>query len=213
MISVGTTDSVRIRTNRDVRFITHILYFFCPNVCRMIRKFKRWIELSNEQATTVPSCDNGNPVGNDASVSELQPKEESSRNELACSSDVNVIDNDVLQAMSVSGCRNGGELEPKEEISHNELTYSNGVSENGAVKETKDPEANGANYLQPSPEGKSLDVENQGACAGATSPEKIAPDYPLFPLSRGFCLSLGRALESFQTALEKAGLTDCSEKP
>lgn len=182
----------------------------------MIRKFKRWIELSNEQATAVPSCDNGNPVGNDASVSEPQPMEEGSLNDLASSSDVNAIDNDVLQdlqAMSVPGCRSVGERKPKEEISQNELAYSNGVSENGAVKEAKGPETSGASYLQPSPEGKSLNAENQGACAGATSSEKISPDYPLFPLSRGFCLSLGRALESFQTALEKAGLTDCSEKP
>ena len=179
----------------------------------MIRKFKRWIELSNEQATAVPSCDNGNPAGNDASVSELQPMEQSSRNVLACNSDVNVIDNDVLPAMSVPGCHSGCEQEPKEEISQNEFAYSNGVSENGAVEEAKGPETSGASYLQPSPEGKTLNAENQGACAGATSSEKIAPDYPLFPLSRGFCLSLGRALESFQTALEKAGLTDCSEKP
>ena len=161
----------------------------------------------------MPSCDKGDPVGDHATVSELQSKEESSRNELACGSDFNVIDHDALQAISVSGCRNGGAQEPKEEISQNELAYSNGVSENFAVKEAKDPETSGASYLQPSPEGKSLTAENKGACAGATSSEKIAPDYPLFPLSRGFCLSLGRALESFQTALERAGLTDCSEKP
>ena len=181
----------------------------------MIRKFKRWIELSNEQATVVPSCDNSNPAGKDASVSELQPMEESSRNDLAGSSDVNVVDNDVLQgpqAMSVPGC-GSGEQEPKEEISQNELAYSNGFSENGAVKETKSPETGGAGYLQPTLEGRSLKADNQGACAGATSPEKISSDYPLFPLSRGFCLSLGRALESFQTALERAGLTDCTEKP
>jgi len=193
-----------------------ILLHFAQHGSRMIRKFKRWIELSNEQATAVPSCDNGNPVGNDASVSEPQPMEEGSLNDLASSSDVNAIDNDVLQdlqAMSVPGCRSVGERKPKEEISQNELAYSNGVSENGAVKEAKGPETSGASYLQPSPEGKSLNAENQGACAGATSSEKISPDYPLFPLSRGFCLSLGRALESFQTALEKAGLTDCSEKP
>ena len=177
----------------------------------MIRKFKRWIELSNEQATAVPSCDNGV-----LSVSNLRPMEESSRNDLACSNDVNVIDNDVLQvsqAISVPGCRNFGDQEAKEEIGQNKLAYSNGVSENGAVKEAKGPETSGARFLQPSPGGTSLNAENQGACAGATSSEKIAPDYPLFPLSRGFCLSLGRALESFQTALEKAGLKDCSEKP
>lgn len=176
----------------------------------MIRKFKRWIELPNEQATAVPSCDNG------VSVSELRPKQESSRNDLACSNDVSVVDNDVLQvsqAVSVPGCRSGGDQEPKEEIGQNKLAYSNGVSENGAVKEAKSPETGLASCLQPSPGGKSLNAENQGACAGASSSEKIAPDYPLFPLSRGFCLSLGRALESFHTALEKAGLTDCSEKP
>ena len=191
------------------------MYFFVLNIRRMIRKFKRWIELSNEQVTAVPSCDNGSPVGNDASVSELQPMEESSRNDLACSSEVRVIGNDVLQglqAMPGSGCHGGGEQTPKEEISQNELAYSSGVSESGAVKEANSPETHGASYLQPSPQGKSLNAENQGACAGATLPEKIAPDYPLFPLSRGFCLSLGRALESFQTALEKAGLADCSEK-
>ena len=172
----------------------------------MIRKFKRWIELSNEQATTVPSCDNGNAVGNGASVSKLQPMEESSQNDVACNSDVS-------QAMSVPGCQSGGEQEPKEERSQNEFAYSKGVSQNGAVKEAKGPETSGESYLQPTVEGKSLNAENQGACAGATSSETISPDYPLFPLSRGFCLSLGRALESFQTALEKARLADCSEKP
>jgi len=180
----------------------------------MIRKFKRWIELSNEQATVVPSCDNGNPAGKDASVSELQQMEESSRNDLACNSVVNV-DNDVLQApqtMSVPGC-GSGEQEPKEEISQNELACSDGISENGAVKEAKGPETSGAGYPQSTLEGRSLNADNRGACAGATSPEKISPDYPLFPLSRGFCLSLRRALESFQTALEKAGLTDGAEKP
>lgn len=176
----------------------------------MIRKFKRWIELSNEQATAVLNC------GNDVSVSELRPMKESSQNDLACSSDVNVIDNDVLQisqTMSVPGCRNFGDQEPKEEIGQNKLAYSNGVSENGAAKDAKSPETSKASCLQPSPGGKSLNAENQGASAGATSSEKISPDYPLFPVSRGFCLSLGRAVESFQTALEKAGLTDCSEKP
>lgn len=203
-------NGVRIRINRDVRFKTYILYFFCRNICRMIRKFKRWIELSNEQATAVPNC------GNDVSVSELRPMEESSQNDLACSSDVNVIDNDVLQisqTMSVPGCCNFGDQEPKEEIGQNKLAYSNGVSENGAAKDAKSPETSKASCLQPSPGGKSLNAENQGASAGTTSSEKISPDYPLFPVSRGFCLSLGRAVESFQTALEKAGLTDCSEKP
>ena len=205
-----------VRTGMFVSKLIRVMYFFCLNIRRMIRKFKRWIELSNEQATTVPSCDNGNPVGNDASVSELQPMEESSRNDLPCSGNVNVIDNDVLQglqAMPAPGCHGGGEQTPKEEISQNELAYSNGVSESGVVKEANSPETRGASYLQPSLQGKSLNAENQGACAGATLPEKIAPDYPLFPISRGFCLSLGRALENFQIALEKAGLADCSEKP
>lgn len=190
--------------------------FLCSKIRRMIRKFKCWIELSNEQANAVPSCDNSNLVGNDASISELQPVEESSRNVAACNSDVNVIDNDVLQvsqAMSVFGCHSGSEQELEEEVSQNELAYSNDLSENGAVKESNGHETSGASYLQPSPEGKSLNTENQGACAGAASSVKSVPDYPLFPLSRGFCLSLGRALESFQTALEKAGLKDCSDKP
>lgn len=175
----------------------------------MIRKFKRWIELSQEQATAVPSCDNEGTVKDHATVRELKPQDESEND---------VIDDDVMRATAVPGCNNEeiaevGKLEPKEELSQNEHAYNNGVSDNGAVKEVKNPETAAEGCLQPTPEGKTLNAENQGACQGATSSEKIAPDYPLFPVSRGFCLSLGRALESFQIALEKAGLTDCSEKP
>lgn len=165
--------------------------------------------MSQERATAVPGCDGQGTVNDHATVGELKPREDSEND---------VIESDVMRATAVPGCDNEeiaavGKLEPKEESSQNEHTYSNGVSENGAVKEAKNPEAAAESCLRPSPEGKTLNAENQGACQGATSSEKAAPDYPLFPVSRGFCLSLGRALESFQTALEKAGLTDCSEKP
>lgn len=141
----------------------------------MLQKFKRWIELSHEQATPVPACDNEHTVENHATVGGLEPKEEK-----------------------------------KERNGENELAYSNGIAQNGAMKEAKDPETRGASCVQPSSEGKTLNVENQSACQGATSLVKNVPDYPLFPLSRGFCLSLGRALQSFQTALEKARLPDCT---
>lgn len=174
----------------------------------MIRKFKRWIELSQEQASAVPSCDKEGSVNDRATVDELEPKEESGND---------VINDDVMRATAAPGCNNEevaavGKLELKEELCPNEHAYSNGVAENSAG-EVKPPEATAGSGLQPSPEGKTLNAESQGACKGATSSVKIAPDYPLFPVSRGFCLSLGRALESFQTALEKAGLVDCSEKP
>ena len=91
-----------------------------------------------------------------------------------------------------------GELVPNDEVHHNE-PCSNGVS-----KDDSDQSA----VL---PEGKPSNVQPQGACQGAVTSEKNVPDYPLFPLSRGFCLSLVRALNSFEAALEKAQLPDCSE--
>ena len=91
-----------------------------------------------------------------------------------------------------------GELVPNDEVHHNE-PCSNGVS-----KDDSDQSA----VL---PEGKPSNVEPQFACQGAMTSQKNVPDYPLFPLSRGFCLSLVRALNSFEAALEKAQLPDCSE--
>lgn len=186
----------------------------------MIRKLKRWIDLFQEEATTVPGCKNQDPVRDHASAGDLEPKEESGRDNLTCSNDV--IANDAIPATTVPGCNNEqiikdhstvGELEPNEEKGQNGLVDENSVTENGVTNEAKDPEAKGESCLDPSLEGKSLNTENESVCQGATSWEKIGPDYPLFPLSRGFCLSLRRALESFQAALDKAGLTNCLEKP
>lgn len=166
------------------------------------------MELFQEQASAVPSCDKEGTVNDQDTVNELEPKEETGKD---------IISDDVMRATAVPGCDNEefaavGKLELKEELCPNEHAYSNGVAEK-STGEVKTSETTAGSGLQPSPEGKTLNAESQGACKGATSSVKIAPDYPLFPVSRGFCLSLGRALESFQTALEKAGLMDCSDKP
>ena len=115
---------------------------------------------------------------------------------------------DAMRAKVASSCiREGcvqahamsGKLLTNDEVHHTE-PCSNGVS-----KDDSDQSA-------VSPGGKPSNVEPQGACQGlATTSEKNVPDYPLFPLSRGFCLSLVRALDSFEAALEKAQLPDCSE--
>ena len=103
------------------------------------------------------------------------------------------IREECVQAHAVSG-----ELVPNDKVHHIE-PCSNGVS-----KDDSDQSA----VL---PEGKPSNVEPQGECQGAMTSEKNVLDYPLFPLSRGFCLSLVRALDSFEAALEKAQLPDCSE--
>ena len=98
------------------------------------------------------------------------------------------IREECIQAHEVSG-----ELVPDDKVHHTE-PCSNGVS-----KDDSDQSA----VL---PEGKPLNIEPQGACQGAMTSEKNVPDYPLFPLSPGFFLSLLRALNSFEAALEKAHL-------
>ena len=103
------------------------------------------------------------------------------------------IREECVQADAVSG-----ELVPNDEVHHNE-PCSNGVS-----KDDSDQSA----VL---PDGKPSNVQPQGVCQEAMTSEKNGPAYPLFPLSRGFCLSLVRALDSFEAALEKAHLPDCSE--
>lgn len=171
----------------------------------MIRKFKRWIALFHDQATTVPGCDGEETVNDEVKVNELEEKEQRNENENVCMDGTS--NNDVMRAKAASNCVREecvqahavpGELVPNDEVHHTE-PGSNGVS-----KDDSDQSA----VL---PEGKPSNVQPQGACQGAVTSEKNVPDYPLFPLSRGFCLSLVRALDSFEAALEKAQLPDCSE--
>ena len=171
----------------------------------MIRKFKRWIALFHEQATAVPGCDGEKATNDEVKVNELEEKGPRSENENACMNDTSNVD--TMEAKVASSCIReecvqthamSGELLTNDEVHHTE-PCSNGVS-----KDDSDQSA----VL---PEGKPSNVEPQGACQGAMTSEKNVPDYPLFPLSRGFCLSLLRALDSFEAALEKAQLPDCSE--
>ena len=92
----------------------------------------------------------------------------------------------------------GKSVVPNDKVHHTK-PCSNGVSKDG--------------FDQPAvfPEGQPSNVQPQFACQGAMTSEKNVPDYPLLPLARGFCLSLVRALDSFEAALEKAQLPDCSE--
>lgn len=162
---------------------------------------------------SVPGCDNH------ATGDEPEQKETSrSENKTACSNDV--TEDDEMQATAVPGCNseetvNGhstvGELEPEEEVRHNESCY-NVVTEESEITGNCVKRTNSASdQSASSPEGKLSNAETQGACQGAAASDKIVPDYPLFPLSRGFCLSLKRALDSFHAALEKAQLPDCRE--
>lgn len=171
----------------------------------MIRKFKRWIDLFHEQETTLSECENGDPKDYGA-AGELRHIEETVHD---------VFDAEATRTRSVPGCDNeqmlnghssARELEPNEGQGQNDLVVKNCVAENDVTNEANDPKGKGASCLDPSPEGKTSKTENDVVCQGATSWEKIGPDYPLFPLSRGFCLSLRRALESFQKALDKAVL-------
>ena len=171
----------------------------------MIRKFKRWIALFHEQATAVPGCDGKKTINDEVKVNELEEKRPRNENENACINDTSNVD--TMQAKVASSCIRvefaqthamSGELLTSDEVHHTE-PCSNGVS-----KDDSDQSA----VLR---EGKPSNVEPQGACQGAMTSEKTVSDYPLFPLSRGFCLSLVRALDSFEAALEKAQLPDCSE--
>ena len=90
-----------------------------------------------------------------------------------------------VQAHAVSG-----ELVPNDKVHHTE-PCSNGVSKDGSDQSAVLPEEK-PSYVQP-----------QGACQGAMTSEKNVPDYFLFPLSRGFCLSLVRAFDSFEATLER----------
>ena len=103
------------------------------------------------------------------------------------------IREECVQAHAVSG-----EVVPNDKVHHTE-PCSIGVSKDGSDQSA---------VLA---EGKPSNIEPQGECQGAITSEKNVPDYSLFPLSRGFCLSLVRALDSFEAALEKAQLPDCSE--
>ena len=102
------------------------------------------------------------------------------------------IREECVQVRAVSG-----ELVPNDKVHHTE-PCSNGVSKDGSDQSAV------------LPEGKPSNVQPQFACQGAMTSEKNVSDYPLFPLSRGFCLSLVRALDSFEATLEKAQLPDCS---
>ena len=161
----------------------------------MIHKFKCWIDLSHEQAGTVPACNKGAAGGS------LEQKEQRSESKAACSNDVS---NNDVKAVAVSGCNREqtvGELETKEEVRHKE-PCSNDVTEDGQAT---------GNCVKPPNNTPDQSAEGKPSCQGATASDKNVPDYPLFPLSRGFCLSLTRALDSFRTALEKAHLPDCLE--
>ena len=168
----------------------------------MIHKFKRWIDLSHEQAATVPACNSS------ATRESLEQKEQINKIKAAGSSDAS---NNGDKAVAVSGCNREqtvGKLEPNEEVHHKE-PCSNDVTEDGQTTGSCVKRPNNAS--DQSAEGKPSDAETQVACQGAGASDKNVPDYPLFPLSRGFCLSLTRALDSFRTALEKAHLNDSVE--
>ena len=159
----------------------------------------------HEQATAVPGCDGEKATNDEMKVNELEEKGPRSETENAYMNDTSNVD--TIQAKVASGCIReeriqahamSGELLTNDKVHHTE-PCSNGVS-----KDDYDQSA----VL---PDGKPSNVEPQGECQGAVTSEKNVPDYPLFPLSRGFCLSLVRALDSFEAALEMAQLPDCSE--
>lgn len=56
------------------------------------------------------------------------------------------------------------------------------------------------------------ETANSHTSEAAGSSAVSIPDYPLFPLSKGFCMSIKRCLESFKTALQKAQLAESTER-
>ena len=124
----------------------------------MVRKFKRWIALFHDQATTVPGCDGEETVNDEVKVNELEEKEQRNENENVCMNGTS--NNDVMRAKAASNCVREecvqahavpGELVPNDEVHHTE-PGSNGVS-----KDDSDQSA----VL---PEGKPSNIQPQGAC-------------------------------------------------
>lgn len=168
-----------------------ILQHFAHHGARLIQKLKRWVNFPPEQTAAVPSCEDKRASDNTAGQNQPQ-------------SDTNREDNSA-QASNLEGNRaTESEPEPRKELSTDDV--ANGDTERRAVGNKRPCEA----------PDKSPDVNSSAAQPQDTSREEAAsnkdfPEYPLFPLSRGFCLSLTRALDSFRAALEKAHLPDCLE--
>lgn len=153
----------------------------------MIQKLKCWVDFPPEQTAAVPSCEDKRASDNTAGQKEPQ-------------SDAKREDNPVQASNDEENRTTESEPEPRKELSTNDVTERRAV---GNERPCEAPD-------------KSPDVNSSAAQPQDTSREEAAsnkdfPEYPLFPLSRGFCLSLTRALDSFRAALEKAHLPDCLE--
>lgn len=173
----------------------------------MIQKLKRWINLSHQQAITVPCC-SGEQISNSyGTVCALEQKEQTSESELPCGADVS--ESGIMQATAVPVCISEDTASTVEEPNEDERRRELGSD---VVAEIVEKPGGGVKlpntaYNQ-SAEGKPPDAQTEAASQGAAASDKNVPDFPLFPLSRGFCLSLTRALDSFRETLEKAHLPD-----
>ena len=157
----------------------------------MIQKLKRWVNFPPEQTAAVPSCEDKRASDNTAGQNQPQ-------------SDTNREDNPAQASNLEENRTTESEPEPRKELGTDDV--ANGNTERRAVGNKSPCEA-----PDKSPDVNSSDAQPQDTSREEAASNKDFPEYPLFPLSRGFCLSLTRALDSFRAALEKAHLPDCLE--
>ncbi|XP_015778491.1 PREDICTED: (E3-independent) E2 ubiquitin-conjugating enzyme-like [Acropora digitifera] len=168
-----------------------ILQHFAHHGARLIQKLKRWVNFPPEQTAAVPSCEDKRASDNTAGQNQPQ-------------SDTNREDNSAQASNLEENRTTESEPEPRKELSTDDV--ANGDTERRAVGNKRPCEA-----PDKSPDVNSSDAQPQDTSREEAASNKDFPEYPLFPLSRGFCLSLTRALDSFRAALEKAHLPDCLE--
>ena len=148
----------------------------------MTQKFKMWIDHNPDRSETVTARCDGEKSGDDHGTVPSKD-EESSTN---------------------SGHHNAGLVSAENDTPVNglSLTKTSGECSSKQVAcGTTDPAFLARNLAERL-------VERHGACQDAETAAQTKPDFPLFPVSRGFCLSLRRNLDSLNAALEKARLAE-----
>ncbi|XP_068716631.1 (E3-independent) E2 ubiquitin-conjugating enzyme-like [Montipora capricornis] len=162
-----------------------ILQHFAHHGARLIQKLKRWVDLPCEQTAAVSSCQFEDGLAADSVTGQNKPENDNGSDNVYCGEKVTQASN------------------------HGERKDQSGVTERNERRAVDDKQP--CKDFDKSPNGTSSAAQSQGACQGEAAASNSSPDYPLFPLSRGFCLSLTRALDSFRAALERAHLPDCLE--
>ena len=157
----------------------------------MLQKLKRWVDFPPEQTAAVPSCEDKRASDNTSGQNQPQ-------------NDTNPEDRPAQVSNHEETCTTESEPEPRKELSSDDVTNVN--TERRAFDNKRPCKA-----PDKSPDVNSLAAQPQDTSREEEASNKDFPEYPLFPLSRGFCLSLARALDSLRAALEKAHLPDCLE--